>query len=140
MVQFPSYYYQQSAVLPIQGEGDALQLLLITSRTKKRWVIPKGVVDEGLTPKESAAKEALEEAGIEGDILPEQIGVYEYPKWGGTCQVKVFVMRVQTIHEQWLESFRERVWLTCTEASQRVREEKLQEIIRQLPSFLATSA
>ncbi|MBF0125872.1 MAG: NUDIX hydrolase [Magnetococcales bacterium] len=139
MAQYPEYYYRQSAVIPVRGRGEALRVLMISSRTGKRWVIPKGIIEPDLSPAASAAKEALEEAGISGQVLPEPIGSYQYKKWEGTCVAQVFVMLVDTVQDQWLESFRQRVWLTLEEALQRVNEEKLREIMRLVPSFLSPS-
>ncbi|MBF0214899.1 MAG: NUDIX hydrolase [Magnetococcales bacterium] len=136
MDQFPAYYYKQSAVIPVRGSGAGLRVLMISSRTRKRWVVPKGIVEPDLTPAESAAKEAVEEAGIEGRVLEPPIGHFEYAKWGGTCMVEVFVMRVETVRDRWLESFRERVWLSLEEASQRVQEDGLREILGRVPEFL----
>lgn len=139
MGEYPDYYYNQSAVIPVRGAGEALRVLMISSRTGKRWVFPKGIVEPELSPRESAAKEAFEEAGIEGEVLPEPVGAYTYEKWGGTCAVAVFVMRVEQVAGAWLESFRKREWVTPEEAIRRVREERLQEILRALPAFCAAS-
>ena len=70
----PDSFYQQSAVIPFRGRGNSLEILVITSRRKRRWVVPKGVKEPDLSPQDSAAKEALEEAGIEGDVFPAAIG------------------------------------------------------------------
>ncbi|MEN9850080.1 MAG: hypothetical protein RL128_243, partial [Pseudomonadota bacterium] len=45
-----------------------VEVLLITSRDTGRWVIPKGWPIDGLAPAQTAAREAWEEAGVEGDI------------------------------------------------------------------------
>ncbi len=132
----PTYYYTQSAVIPFRRHGGGLEILMITSRKKKRWVLPKGIVEPELSAWDSAAKEALEEAGIEGAVSRESCGTYRYPKWGGTCTVAVFTMRVETVHETWLESFRERRWVSLDEAVARVREEGLKQILRALPGGL----
>ncbi len=58
----------QYAALPYRQMGRRLEILLITSRETRRWVIPKGWPMNGLTPQEAAATEAVEEAGIEGEI------------------------------------------------------------------------
>ncbi|MBF0190384.1 MAG: NUDIX hydrolase [Magnetococcales bacterium] len=137
MSQFPDYYYKQSAVIPVRMHAETLQVLMISSRNKSRWIIPKGIVEPELSPADSAAKEALEEAGIEGRVLPESIGVFHYEKWGGVCVAEVFVMRVEKVQDHWLESFRDRLWLPLEEAAQRVREEALRALIRQVPEFLA---
>jgi len=46
----------------------SIELLLVTSREAKRWIIPKGWPIDGLKPFKSAAQEAYEEAGIHGII------------------------------------------------------------------------
>jgi 8-oxo-dGTP pyrophosphatase MutT (NUDIX family) len=131
----PHHFFDQSAVVPFQWRDGALEVLLISSRKKKRWVIPKGVKELGLSAQESAAKEAIEEAGIEGGVLPEAIGSYEYRKWGGVCCVEVFAMAVEKVHDEWLESYRDREWLSVDEACQRVEEVDLKRLIGLVPEF-----
>ena len=112
-------------------------MVLITSRRRRRWVIPKGVVERGLSPAESAAKEAFEEAGVIGPVAPEPVGRYQYRKWGGTCTVQVFLLEVREAREEWAESeFRERQWLSPSQASLRVEEPALRELISSLPALI----
>lgn len=133
----PAYFYRQSAVLPYREHQGKLEILMITNRRRRRWVIPKGIQEPHLTPAASAANEALEEAGIQGLISEMPIGYYDYKKWGGTCVVVVFVMKVTTLLEQWQEDFRDRAWLSIPEAANRAREIKLKALMRALPNFLA---
>jgi phosphohistidine phosphatase len=128
--------YIQSAVIPYRRTGDDLEILLIRSRRDKRWVVPKGIVEPGMTQSASAAKEALEEAGIEGDLEPRALGVFEYEKWGGVCVATVFAMAVTVEHKSWLEDFRHREWMSVETAARRVREPKLQQIIWGLDEWL----
>ena len=74
MADVPSHFYVQSAALPYRVVDSQIEILLVTSRRKKRWVLPKGVVEPGMSPAESAAKEAWEEAGTEGDVTPRTLG------------------------------------------------------------------
>ena len=137
MLEQPAYYYSQSAVIPFRRRHGKLEILMITSRKKKRWVLPKGIREPDLSPWDSAAKEALEEAGIEGAVSPRSAGTYRYDKWGGTCTVDVFTMEVEKVHESWLEGFRDRQWVSLDEAVARVREEELRQILRCLPALLS---
>lgn len=133
----PDYWYNQSAVVPFRETGDDdLQVLLISSRKKKRWVIPKGIREPDMSPAASAAKEALEEAGITGVLSRNPIGGYRYGKWGGTCSVEVYAMRVDKEMDHWLEDFRDRCWVPVEEAAQRVAEPELKRIIQALPRLL----
>ena len=89
----------QYAALPFQVTAGGLQILLITSRETRRWVIPKGWPIRGLRPRGVAAREAFEEAGLVGKIVGKRsIGSYHYSKrlmdhreW--LCRVKVFLKR-----------------------------------------------
>lgn len=128
----PDHFYVQSAVVPIRRSDQGLEVLLVSSRKRKRWIVPKGVIEPGTEAGESAAREALEEAGIEGRVVRPALGRYAYDKWGGRCEVEVFVLEVDTVHEAWLEDFRDRVWLSVEEAAGRVDEEALQAMIRSL--------
>jgi 8-oxo-dGTP pyrophosphatase MutT (NUDIX family) len=128
----PDHFFRQSAVVPYRLRDGSVEILMVTSRSKKRWVMPKGVVEPDLDAVASAAKEALEEAGIEGRVSKRPLGSYRYAKWGGTCHVEVFAMRVMTIHDKWEESFRKREWLSPKAAMARCRERDLQRIVKRL--------
>jgi 8-oxo-dGTP pyrophosphatase MutT (NUDIX family) len=92
----------QYAALPYRfNEVDGLEILLVTTRRTKRWIIPKGWATKGVKPPESAAREAYEEAGVRGKIGKKSVGVFTYKKLldeeGITvpCEVKVFPLLVK---------------------------------------------
>lgn len=130
----PDHYYNQSAVIPFRVCDDGLEVLLITSRRRKRWIVPKGVVEPDLTPVESAQSEAWEEAGVEGVVRGASLGIYENEKWGGVCQVTVYAMQVKKIHEIWPEDDRTREWVDVETAAERVQETDLQAMLLALPT------
>ncbi len=140
MREFPDYYYTQSAAIPYRHRKGKLEVLLITSRKKKRWIIPKGIVEPTLGAPDSAAKEAWEEAGVAGIIHPEPLGVYTYEKWGGRCTVTVYTLKVETEFAHWPEEDRNREWVSVQEAASRVREKDLKTMIRSLPKWLKRHA
>ena len=111
------WLFKQSAVVPYIKSDESVKIVLITSSSKNGWVIPKGTIERFLSPEESAAKEALEEAGITGNVISEIIAEYEYEKWGGICHVKVYPMEVLDIKDTWEEqSERKRIIVTILEA------------------------
>ena len=133
----PDWMYRQSAVIPYRRAADGLEVLLITSRKGKRWVLPKGVVEPHLTPPQSAAQEAFEEAGIRGTVDERPLGSYSYEKWGGVCEVQVFAMAVTDQLEEWPEAFmRRREWLPRVRATERLDEADLKAILDELPNRL----
>jgi 8-oxo-dGTP pyrophosphatase MutT (NUDIX family) len=125
----------QYAALPWRRRGGALEVLLITTRNTRRWIIPKGWPIEGHTPMECAALEALEEAGVVGEVSAHALGMFRYNKEresGETapCIVRVFTMEVHEQHDDWIEkSERETLWCSLPEALARVTEPGLRRLI-----------
>ena len=137
MAKYPDRMYRQSAVLPYRIRNNDPEILLITSRKGKRWVVPKGVVEPDLTPSDPAAKEAMEEAGVAGEVSEQVLGNYSYTKWGGVCRVQVFLMKVTTELDTWPEdNMRHREWLTIDVAAKRVTEPRLRDLIRRVPKVI----
>lgn len=134
----PAYFYTQSSVIPYRETEGKIEILIVTSRSGKSWVVPKGVVDPGLTPGESALKEAREEAGIEGELEQQSVGFYDYPKWGGTCTVEVFPMRVtrELDEAQWEERHRRRAWVLPETAVGRLKQDELRVMVSELAKRL----
>ena len=126
---------QQYAVLPWR-KAQGLEILLITSRETRRWVIPKGWPMPGHSAAESAEQEAYEEAGIRGQMAAETMGHYGYSKRlrGGAkkrFRVDVFAMEVTEVLDLWPEAHeRARQWLSPEEAAAHVNEPELAALIR----------
>ncbi|MFB8796026.1 MAG: NUDIX hydrolase [Microcoleus sp.] len=125
---------EQSGVIPYRIQNGKIEVMLITSSGGKRWVIPKGLIEPEMTPEDSAAKEAWEEAGLLGQVFPDLMGTYEYYKSGYTCQVEVFLLQVETVVENWPEAYkRKRQWVSIPKAIKRVDEPDLKLILGDLP-------
>ena len=126
---------QQYAVLPWRW-AQGIEILLITSRESRRWVIPKGWPVPGHGGAESAAQEAYEEAGVRGQVMEKAVGHYDYKKrlrGGGKkrFRVDVFAMEVTEVLDLWPEAHeRTRQWLSPHEAASHVNEPELAAIIR----------
>ena len=112
-----------------------MQILLITTRNTKRWIVPKGWPLAGCTPTECAAHEAMEEAGLVGDVLPKALGSFIYDKRrksGETVRCEVFVYPMEVLHQRrtWMEkTARETRWCSVEEALAHVSEPGLRRII-----------
>jgi 8-oxo-dGTP pyrophosphatase MutT (NUDIX family) len=125
----------QFAALPYRVTDDGIEILLITSRRSKRWIVPKGWPIEGLEPSESAAQEALEEAGLSGEVHRESIGFFTYLKElrhgiNVPCQVRVFPLRVTRQHKTWAEKdVRQLKWVPLAEAAKLVDGPGLRRLI-----------
>jgi 8-oxo-dGTP pyrophosphatase MutT (NUDIX family) len=118
----------QACAVPFRRHGKILRYLIVTSSAGDRWIFPKGVVDPGYTPVETAIAEAFEEAGVRGVLYREPL--YQYPrrKWGQEWNVLVYALECQEIAEDWTESYRERRWVTLEEAEPKLTSDLCQAL------------
>jgi 8-oxo-dGTP pyrophosphatase MutT (NUDIX family) len=96
--------------------------------------LPKGWPQEGLSLAQSAAAEALEEAGVTGEVSAEPVGRYHYlkDKNGSAlpCAVEIFPLLVTGQRETWPEKGeRQLLWLPTEKAAARVAEQGLKRIL-----------
>lgn len=106
---------EKVGVLPFRLQ-DGVELLLVTSKTRKRWIFPKGNLEPDLSLRGTAALEALEEAGIEGDFVGAPLGIYRHGLPPDT-DVGLFLMHVRSVYEHYPEmNERDRRWVTPAEA------------------------
>lgn len=125
---------QQYAALPFRRAA-GLEVLLITSRETRRWVVPKGWPMKGRRPPGTAAREALQEAGVVGLISKTSIGSFTYIKRGlggqsWPCRVDVFPLQVRAERTEWRErAQRTRQWFSFIEAATAVTEPELKTLI-----------
>jgi 8-oxo-dGTP pyrophosphatase MutT (NUDIX family) len=126
----------QFAALPWRrNAAGELEVLVITSRETRRWVIPKGWPIKGAKSMKSAAQEAFEEAGLIGKIGKRPLGAYSYDKRlkNGRLQhvrVAVFPLHVEREAQDYPEAGqREKRWVTLTEAARLVDEPELMVLL-----------
>ncbi len=118
---------RQAGVIPLRNG----QVCLVTSRSGKRWVVPKGCMEPGKTASEIALEEAWEEAGLVGILSPEPVGSFVYEKDGATCHVIVYILEVTDAVESYPESsFRQRIWVSIPQSLNRIDDAGLRELIR----------
>jgi 8-oxo-dGTP pyrophosphatase MutT (NUDIX family) len=128
---------QQAAVLAVRGVGADIEVCLIRRRDANNWGIPKGFIESGDTPEETALNEAWEEGGIHGQLVGEAIGAYEYSKSGARLTVAVYVMRVVEELTTWPEiRLRERRWVTMDEAASALKRHPVRDLLEQVSAHL----
>jgi 8-oxo-dGTP pyrophosphatase MutT (NUDIX family) len=132
----PGEPFSQVAALPIRRDDiGEIEVLLITSRKTRHWIIPKGWPMRGRSDPEAAAQEALEEAGIEGQVQTEPFGKYLYSK---RCPANselcmVYLLEVTHQRETWLEKGEREVrWFSVEDAAALVEKAGLTEVIASL--------
>lgn len=135
----------QFAALCYRIKNDDVQVLLVTTRESKRWIIPKGWPVPGETPAEAAMTEAFEEGGVVGTAFNVCLGLYSYTKEMETgedlpCAVSVFPVKVKKLKRVYPEAHeRRRKWFSLKKAALRVREPELRKIIKHFDPDLLTT-
>jgi phosphohistidine phosphatase len=115
---------QQAAVIPYRIRNDRVEVALVTTSDGRGWIVPKGSVDSGERPRDAAIREAEEEAGLQGIVTRKPLGRYRHVKGDDPCHVDVYLMRVTTVLDRWLEDgYRRRRWMRARAAAARLRGE-----------------
>lgn len=115
------------AALCWRRSASGVQVLLITARRSGRWIVPRGHPIRGLPTHEAAAREAWEEAGVQGRVDPVPLGLY---RPGGGAAVQVHPLAVACMLDDFPEAGqRLRLWLAPTEAAARVADPDLAALI-----------
>ncbi|MEF9604024.1 NUDIX hydrolase [Paracoccus sp. PXZ] len=134
----PPLAEQYGALAWRKSRTKGLRVLLITSRERGLWILPKGWPMPGLSPHRTAAREALEEAGVFGTISAEPCGSYRYAKvladgQAIACRVTIYPLLVKATLVDWRESKdRRRKWFSLPEAVGAVSEPGLAQFLQDL--------
>jgi len=125
--------FTQSAIIPYNIKDGELQILLITSIRKKKWIIPKGFIEFNLSAFESAKKEAFEEAGVIGTNETIELGSFTIKKYGGRTNIVVYSMEVEKFKDDYPEkNLRKRKWYTVEEAIETISSPEVIKMIETL--------
>ena len=134
----------QFAALCWRVQDGKVQVLMITSRGTRRWILPKGWAMEGLTPAEAVAVEAWEEAGVTGKVVDRCLGIYSYEKelqgdQSFPCIAMVYPIKVKELARKYPEANqRRRKWMSPKKAAEKVAEPELAQILRDFnPAILS---
>lgn len=126
----------QVTALPYRYIGDTCEVLLVTSRRRGKWILPKGKIEAGETAAERAATEAFEEGGVIGIIAKCSLHV---TRSGDLSRPKVFPLEVIEERESWPEmGERRRAWLPIADARDRLTSSSLRQALDALVAQLAS--
>lgn len=131
--------YKQAGTIPYKIVSDELYFLIITSRKKKNWIFPKGLIENDLSETETAIKETYEEAGVKGKIDQNPVGIYQNKKWNGTCIIKLFAYCIQEELPTWPEgSFRHRKWVKANKIKEFLDDSQIIKLAEKAEKILKT--
>jgi 8-oxo-dGTP pyrophosphatase MutT (NUDIX family) len=112
--------------VPCRERADGeIEVLLVTGKGSRRWIIPKGWPVPGKSLADSAAQEAFEEAGVKGVVDPQPLGDFRHEKNVGPADIEIRIVVHAMRVEQELSDYpearsRERQWFSVAEAVEMV--------------------
>jgi 8-oxo-dGTP pyrophosphatase MutT (NUDIX family) len=132
---------QRIGSIPFDIKDDQIALLFVTSQTRGRWILPKGVAKEGETHIETCEREGFEEAGISGVVMedfPMTLPVHKKSAaQDNAVPVTYYPLLVQQQREEWPEADkRERHWALLNDADKVVHREDLLALVRQFEKLV----
>lgn len=134
----PKVRGSQCAAVPFRVAEKGAQVVLVTSRDTRRWIVPKGWTKKKLAPGAMAAREAFEEAGVLGTVTALPIGAYRYLKRmpdgdNVRCDVAVYLLEVTEVLDEWPEmDQRERRWVGVGDAADLISDVGMVPLLRLL--------
>ena len=115
----------QVAAVCFRIRNRKIEFLLVQTRSG-RWTFPKGGAEAGLTPAQSAALEAFEEAGVHGRIEEARFASYVCKKRARESDASGVVVSAHLCEVLWLgapeESGRNPSWFSPQKAKRRLGE------------------
>lgn len=127
-------------IVPFDIKDKAIALLFVTSQTRGRWILPKGLAKQDETHIDTCHREGFEEAGVRGVVLKDfpitvtigkktDRGVQKVP-------VTYYPLLVSEQAEEWPEKDRrQRHWALIEDAAKVAYREDYLELIRQFEAL-----
>lgn len=114
--------------------GEKRRFLIVSSSSGEHWVLPKGHLEEGETPEETALRELEEEAGVLGEILRPLTIENHYKKSGKEVVIQYFLVRgVGTVKPMEKRKVR---WLAKKTALELLSFEDARSVLQSASDFL----
>ncbi len=126
--------------IPFDMKDDAVALLFVTSQTRGRWILPKGLAKKGETHVQTCERECFEEAGVKGVVMenfPLTVSISKQTEDGKQAvPVTYYPLLVMNQEDHWPEEeTRERHWALMRDAPKVAFREDYLGLIKQFEAL-----
>ena len=121
------------AVVPIVKKSNKYKVYLITSRCKRKWIVPTGKHEKRLSSREVAEIEVFEEAGLLGDLDKKFCETIEVTSPSGRKKRKttLYLIRVKKQLKNWPEKKqRRRIMINLDQLDRYIDDKNLKKAIQ----------
>lgn len=131
---------QRIGSIPFDIRDDQIALLFVTSQTRGRWILPKGLAKEGESHADTCQREGFEEAGVSGVVLddfPITLPINKRSaEEGNAVPVTYYPLLVEEQSQEWPEADkRERHWALLSDAEKVVHREDFLALVKQFENL-----
>jgi adenylate cyclase len=124
----------QLGILPYTYIDRRLYILLITSSSGNRWILPKGRQEPDMTPHEVAVMEAVEEAGVLGTLRQD---LRSRCQMADGRYLQLYAMKISKLLKSWPEAHvRRRRLFTTSHALEMIGDPGLAKAVRRLAASI----
>jgi len=129
---------QQSGSAPYIIYGSEIRVMLVTPSTGGGWILPKGNIAKRMDTLKSAAKEALEEAGVVGVCENHVLGIVNINKTpDDIASIHIYPLAIERILPRWEEEgIRSRRLFLIDQAIRIMKTEESAEVLRNLKKLV----
>lgn len=131
-------YEHSCGAVVFRNIKDELRFLLIKNNRSSHWGFPKGHMEKGETPKQTAVREVLEETGVHISIIDGFSSESKY-RIGSKVEKRVEVFLASTQDTQTViqkEEIEDYIWLRYPEALEMLKFENDKEILTEVYEFM----
>lgn len=121
-------------VVPFRARRDGTMEVLVITTRNDNWGLPKGNLIKRLGPRRTALREAFEEAGALGRLVPGK--GFSHREKGGV--LRLYPMQVSHLLQQWPEDAqRERRWVKPAKAVKMIKNKAMRRAVESLAARMA---
>jgi 8-oxo-dGTP pyrophosphatase MutT (NUDIX family) len=128
---------EQAGGIAVRRDGDEWWVLLVRSKKDPAlWIFPKGHIEPGESPPETALRETAEEAGVDGELIGPVGDPLEFLSGREPVRVSYFLIRATAEGES--PERRKKAWYRVDEADAHLPFENTRQLLRDVKEVLAS--